>query len=273
MQREPSPDRPIPLFALGFVITPERALELAREWVRGPLFAPEAFRKAAIREVRGLYLPAYLYSALVHSRYAAEIGENYTVVETYTTTDSKGRIVTRTRTRTKTEWRSLEGDHAAYVSDRIVTASRGVANEELERIEPFDLRALVRYGPGVISGWVSEEPSLSAEQCLALARQETSAEIGRRLRGFMPGDSHRELRYQSWMSAEDLAAALLPIWVLPIRYAADKPMVRLLVNGQTGALTGKAPLSTPKVVAATLAGLVLLGALFGLILWLSGGAR
>jgi hypothetical protein len=248
--RPTSPDRPRPIFAIGFVVPNDRALEIARRWIRRPFFAPSAFRRAVPSEIRGLYLPAYLYSAAAFCDWAAQIGENYTVTESYTTTDAQGRSVTSTRTRVETEWRALGGKHAAYVSDRVVTASRGIGNDELEAIEPFDLRALRRYSPEIISGWAAEEPSLSHAECVELARGEAVAQVGALLGTFMPGDSHRELRYRTWLEREDLSLTLLPIWVLPVRYAPDKPLVRLLVNGQTGKLYGKAPLSKLKVALA-----------------------
>jgi hypothetical protein len=249
--RPPSPDRPDPRFVLGFVVPPERALAIATRWLKRPLLAPEAFRSATPSDIRGLYLPAYVYTGAAHSQYSAQIGENYTVTETYTTTVN-GKTVVRTRTRVETEWRSLSGQHATYVHDRVVTASRGIPNAELEAIEPFDLRALHRYTPKVISGWVAEEPSLSQGDCYALARQEAIDEVGRLLTGFMPGDRHRNLQYRTQLTEEHLALALLPVWVLAVRYAPDAPVVRLLVNGQTGKLHGRAPRSTLKIVILVL---------------------
>ncbi len=253
VQRPPSPDRPDPTFVLGFVVPPERALETARRWIKKPWLAPEAFRRAVPDEIRGLYLPAYVYSAAAFSDYSAQIGENYTVTETYTTTDSKGRTVTRTRTRVETEWRSLSGRYATYVHDRVVTASRGIPNAELEAIEPFDLRALHRYTPKMISGWLAEEASLAQAECLAMARSEAVDAVGRMLGPFMPGDKHRNLTHRTWLEQEHLALTLLPIWVLAVRYAPDKPLVRLLVNGQTGAVYGKAPRSGLKIALLVLA--------------------
>lgn len=264
VDRPPSPDRPNPTFALGFVVVPEKALAIAQKWVRRPLFAPRAFLKAKVSEIRGIYLPAYLYTAAVRSSYSASIGENYQETQTYTTTDSKGRTVTRTRTVTKTEWRSLTGYHAVYVADFVVTASRGLPNEELEAIEPFDLRALKRYTPKIVSGWVAEEPSIGAHECFQMARQEAQAGVAKMLSTFMPGDTHRNLQFQSSFDQEDLELTLLPVWVLPVRYRDDKPPVRLLVNGQTGKIHGKAPKSWVKI---TLFVLTIL-ALIALVIWL-----
>jgi hypothetical protein len=253
VQRPATANRPDPDFVIGFVVTQERALDIARRFIKAPWFAPNEFRRAQPDAISGLYLPAYVYTGSAYSRYSANIGENYTVTEEYETTDANGKTVTRTRQVTKTEWRPLSGQHASYVHDRIVTASRGIPNHELEAIEPFDMRALHRYTAKVISGWAAEEPSLSQAECLALARQEAVAAVGAMLGPFMPGDSHRDLRYETQLAEEHLALALLPIWVLAVRYRPDRPPVRLLVNGQTGRIHGKAPFSWVKVAVLVLA--------------------
>lgn len=258
IERPADPSRPDPAFVLGFVVTKERALEQARAWIRKPWFAPGAFRRAEPSDVRGMYLPAYLYTAMASAEYRAEIGENYIVVETYTTTDSKGNTVTRTRTRTKTEWRQLSGRWASYVDDIIVSASTGLPNDELERVEPFDLRALHRFTPAVLSGWIAEDPSMAAAQCLSLARGETNDAIARRLTAHMPGDSHRGLDYSWRAEHEDLELMMLPVWVLAVKYAADKPPVRLVVNGQSGKVGGRAPLSWAKIVAVIVVALAVI---------------
>lgn len=262
VQRPPSHDRPNPTFVLAFVIPEARAKTIARDWVRGRWFAPSAFRDAEIGDTRGVYLPSFLYTASAHTTFNASIGENYQEQETYTTTDSEGKTVTRTRTVTKTEWRSLSGTHAEYVSDIFVTASRGIPNEELDAIEPFDLRALHRYTPKVVSGWIAEEPSLGSEECMQLAQQEALAEIGRRLTDFMPGDSHRDLQYQTVLRDQNAVLTLVPVWVLAVRYAEDKPVVRLLVNGQSGKLFGKRPISWVKVTLFVLTILALIAGVY-----------
>jgi len=263
IERPAAPDRPAPAFVVGFVLDQKKATTAVRRWIarRGP-FARSGFKQATVEKVRGVYLPAYLYNAVARSAYAAEIGENYTVTETYTTTDANGKTVTRTRTRTKTEYRHLSGHHACYMLDVLVTASGGVKNQELEHIEPFDLRTLRRYDPALLSGWMAEEPSLSQAECLEYAHDESMALIGRQLSRFMPGDSHRNLRYQTSLSDQLVDLVLLPIWVFAARYAKDRPPVRILVNGQTGEAFGEVPLSWIKITLTCVAGLGLLALLW-----------
>jgi hypothetical protein len=248
VERPASPDRPVPVFALGFALTQSAAGERVKRWLRTRHpWSHSGLKRASVREVRGVYVPAWLYSALAVSRYSASIGENYTETETYTTTEN-GKTVTKTRTVVKTEWRSLEGEHAEYVPDVLVTASRGLPNEELEKLEPFDLRMLARYEPALVAGWVTEEPSLGREECLRLAREEALARVERRLEAFMPGDSHRDVRHDTRLEAESLDGCLVPVWVLAARYAPDKPPLRVVVNGQSGEVYGKVPLSWVKVL-------------------------
>jgi hypothetical protein len=205
-----------------------------------------------------VYLPAYLFTAEAHVDYDAQIGENYTVTETYT--DSNGK--TRTRTKTKTEWRSLSGSWAAYIDDLLVTASRGLPNAELEAVEPFDLRALRRTTPKILSGWIAEDPSMAPGHCQQLAHQEAVAAVGRRLASFMPGDKHRDLRYQTRLAREDLELLLLPVWVLAVRYDPEKPPVRLVINGQTRKLFGRPPRSWQKITLAIVIPILLLAAIY-----------
>lgn len=270
VERPPVPGVPEPVFALGFSVTHVAAREHVARWLKTrSRFTRSGIRSAEPGEVRGVYVPAYLYSVLAQARFRASIGEDYQEQETYTTTEN-GKTVTRTRTVTRTEWRPLAGELAGYVADVLVTASTGLSNDEMEALEPFDLRGLARYTPALISGWVAEEPSLTREQCLVQARKEAEQLVGERLGRFMPGDSHRELEHDARLEWEALDVCLLPVWVLAVRYAEDAPALRVLVNGQTGEVVGKAPLSVWKVTAAVLAVLVLAA-----VVWLlaRGGGR
>lgn len=252
--RPPGPARPDPTFVLGFMLDKGRATEIIRRWIESKaLFARSGFRHARAEKTRGVYLPVYLYGAEAHTEYSALIGEDYT--ETYRTTDSKGNRVTRTRT--ATEWHELRGVHSTYVTDRVVTASRGMPNDELEAIEPFDFGNLTRYSPAMISGWIAEEPSVDPATCRRMAREEAHSAIGRVVGSFMPGDHHRNLQTSVHLRREHLELMLAPVWVFSVRYDEKRDPVRILVNGQTGACAGKVPYSWIKITLAVLLGLAL----------------
>jgi len=268
--RRESPD-----FILGFHVTRDEAQRRVTGFLkRGRLFAPGAIRQAEVTSMQGIYLPAWIFSAVARSHFRASIGEDYTTTETYTTTDSKGNTVTRTRTVTKTEWRELDGQHACYVHDLVVTASAGLGNEELESIEPFDLRALQRYDAAVVAGWAAEEATLDHSAGYTAAREEGLAAVQRALVRFLPGDNAHLESFQTKFSDENTDLVLLPVWVFAARYMAgqEERTLRLLVNGQTGKVQGKLPRSAVRIALFVLAILAAL-ALVVLLVAVLGGAR
>ncbi|MBX3181575.1 MAG: hypothetical protein KIT72_13110 [Polyangiaceae bacterium] len=236
VSRPGDPRRPTPRFAVPFVLQPELAYARARSWQNNlSWFRGPELRNAAITGLQPIYAPCFLYSAIARSAYSVSIGENYT-------TGSGDNQ------RTHTEWRPLHGEHAAFVRDVVVSASRGILNAELECIEPFDLRALHRYTPALISGWPAEEPSSEPQMVWAMAREEARQDIARRLHQFMPGDCYRGLKHQTELGSEALELVLMPLWVLPVRVAPNQPPVRLLVNGQTGKVYGPARMAWGRVI-------------------------
>jgi len=252
---------------MPFELGEARARELVGAWLRSRgFFRDPRLRSASIDDMRGVYVPAYLYAAVARSDYAAEIGENYTETETYSTKNEKGETVLRTRQVTKTEWRSLTGRRAGYVMDVLVTASRGLHNDELEQVEPFDLARLRRYEPALIAGWIAEEPTLARDACWELARREAVGKIEQMLAAFLPGDSQRNLRHSTRLEHESLALLHVPVWILAARHDPERPPLRIVMNGQTGEIFGRAPLSIVRIVLVVL----VVAATVALAIWLGG---
>jgi hypothetical protein len=261
VERPSRPDRPAPALVLPFVATETAARAAVHAWARRWRWFRESLTDAVIEGIEGVYLPAYLYSAATHSSYSARIGENYTETETYTVTVN-GKSETRTRTVTKTEWRSLSGEYVGYVADVLVTASRGLPNAELDRIEPFDMRLLRRYDPALISGWTTEEATLSPADGIQLARGEAVASVGGRLNAHMPGDSHGEVTYQTRVDRESLDLTVVAVWVLALRPDPTRPAKRVLVNGQTLEVWGDEKLSPVKIAIFVALMLALVGLVY-----------
>jgi DNA-directed RNA polymerase subunit RPC12/RpoP len=243
----PASQTPRPLFALGFKVNGADAAKRVARWIRSRgLFARSDFKRARVAETRGVYAPAYLYGAVADSSFSAEIGEEYTVVV------KRGKTTT---TETRTEWCDLHGQHSCYLTDIIVSASRGIENDALEAIEPYNVGELRRYTPELITGWAAEEPSRGQDECFQLAHGEATTLAGRVLSAHMPGDKHRALNHHTHLRDESIDLVLLPVWSFAARYHPEKEPVQILVNGQTGKVNGKVPLSVVKIVTAVVLGL------------------
>jgi hypothetical protein len=177
-----------------------------------------------------------------------------------------GKRQTRTRRVKKHEWIPLRGEFDAYATDIVVSATRAIDNHELQRVEPFDLRELRRYAPGLVAGWIVEEATRDPGEALALAREELSAGVQARLGRFMPGEQHRNLESTTEVENESSSLTLFPIWVLALRYAEDQPPLRVLINGQTGKVGAEVPWSWPRLMGAVAVAAAAFG---GFIYWLS----
>lgn len=240
-----------PAFAVTFTGDATWARGRLGAWLgRRSMFADPALRHARVEDLRGVYLPAYLYSAVARSDYTASIGEHYTDTETRKTKDEHGNDKTETRSVTRTEYRPLAGQHVGYITDVIVSASAALDQRTLGALEPFDLRQLRRFTPALVSGWIHEEYSRSADDCSRASRREAVDAVGDKLRAFMPGDSYIDLAWRTTVEWESLDPILVPVWVFAVRYRDDKEPLRIVINGQTGRIAGTFPLAWWKIALA-----------------------
>jgi predicted RNA-binding Zn-ribbon protein involved in translation (DUF1610 family) len=260
---ELSPDqsgRQPPEFVIGFTITPDEAQAKFRHWLRdNSWFRPGDLAIASVADkMKGVYLPFWSFSMLAQSAWRAQIGEYWYRTETYTERDSKGNLVTKTRQVRETEWWPLAGRHHRYYSGYLVSGSKGLAQDQAQRIQPFQLPALKRYEPYYLAGWLAEEYSVAREEALAVCQEEFRRQEQANIGKFLPGDTHSSLETRTEFSQINSDLCLLPIYILSYRYQ-DK-VYRFLLNGQTGRFDGDKPVSGTRiaiVVAAVLA-LVLL---------------
>jgi DNA-directed RNA polymerase subunit RPC12/RpoP len=250
-------DRQRPEFVIGFAVTREQAQQKFTQWIRqNSWIRPGDLVKAFVAEKqKGIYLPFWSFSMLAQSNWSATIGEYWYRTETYTTTDSKGKTVTRTRQVQETEWWPLSGRHHHYYSGYLISASRGLPQEMAQRIMPFNLPAMKRYAPYFLAGWLSEEYSMAREAALDLCLREFRNREQRNIAAFLPGNTHRNLDVSTNFSQTNSDLCLLPVYVLSYRYR--NKLYRFLVNGQTGKFDGDKPLSWKRISAAIGTALVL----------------
>jgi Zn finger protein HypA/HybF involved in hydrogenase expression len=256
-----SPDqtgRQPPEFVIGFALTPDQAQAAFYAWLRKRnWFRPGDLAAASVADkLKGIYLPFWSFTMLAQSQWQAQIGEYWYRTETYTTTDSKGNTTTHTRQVQETEWWPLAGRHHRYYSGYLVSGSKGLAQDQSLRIQPFNLPALKRYEPYFLAGWLAEEYSVGRDDALAICRAEFQRQENQNVGSFLPGDTHRSLSVATEFSHVSSDLCLLPVYILSYRYR-DK-VYRFLLNGQTGKMAGDKPLSGTRIAMAIAAALFLI---------------
>ena len=248
-------DRQPPEFVIAFAVTPEKAHEKFRHWMKeNSWFRPGDLKSARVEDkLKGVYLPFWSFSMLALSDWSASIGEYWWKTETYTTTDKDGKTVTRTRRVRRTEWWNLSGKHHRYYSGYLVSGSRGLAQQDAGRIKPFHLPALKRYEPYYLAGWLSEEYSVERQEALRTSQEEFSRRQQQNVAAHLPGDTHSDLRVSTRFANVNSDLILLPVYLLSYRYG--EKLYRFMINGQTGKLAGDKPLSVWRILLAVGAGL------------------
>lgn len=250
-----------PESVVPFAVDAEAARARFGAWLGSLWFRPSNLKQLAqVREITGVYVPYWAFDAAVHSDWSALAGYYYYVTESYTARDEKGRSVRRQRSVRKVRWRPASGSRDDVYDDVLVCASKGLPADLTAKLEPFDTQRLVPYAPSYLAGWKAEEYSvdLNAGWERAVARIEASQRD--RCSGDVPGDTQTALRVSHRFAEERFKHLLLPIWIATYRYG-DQPY-RFLVNGQTGEVTGHAPLSVIKVVLFGIAALAVLLVVF-----------
>jgi predicted RNA-binding Zn-ribbon protein involved in translation (DUF1610 family) len=247
-----APIRPESL--LEFKLPESAVRDTVRAWYGNRWFAPNALKTRALTDtVHGFYLPYWTFDAQTHAAWVAESGYHYYETEYYTDSDGKqkSREVQRTR------WEPSSGQLDHFFDDELVPASKGVAAPLLRQIEPFPTTSdLKPYEPGYLSGWVVEQYQIDLVAAAQASRAQMDQKLVKLCGAQVPGDTYRSLQVNSEFSGQTFKHILVPVWVLAYTYGAQTYQV--IVNGYTGTVAGKHPLSWIKITLTAIAVIILI---------------
>ncbi len=236
---------------LPFTVDRSAARESVRGWIRTRWFAPSALKKMARDAgICGVYLPFWTYDAQTEADYVGERGEYYWVEESYTTTDSEGRTVQRTRSVRRTRWYPAAGSVWHTFDDVLVPAARSVDSDRLDALAPWDLGAAVPFRPEFLSGFQAQryqvDPLAGSEEAKHRMERVIDVLIRRDIGGDEQRVHHRDIRY-SEMTFKHL---LLPVWMAAYRF--NQRVYQVMVNARTGEVIGERPWSVWKIAFTVL---------------------
>ncbi|RYX81873.1 zinc ribbon domain-containing protein [bacterium] len=253
-----APIRPESL--LEFKVAETRVREQIREWYGSRFWAPNAMKSKALTDtVHGVYLPYWTFDADVHAEWQADAGYHYYTSESYT--DSEGN--SRTRQVQHTRWEPAWGSLNHFFDDDLVAASKGVQPDLLRQVEPFPTTTdLKPYDPAFLSGWVVEQYQIDLIAAAQHSRQSMEQEMYNRCSSDVPGDTQRNLRVQTDYSGQTFKHILVPVWLLSYTYGSTSYQV--VINGYTGSIAGKYPLSWGKILLAIILGLIVAAIAFAM---------
>jgi hypothetical protein len=251
-----------PQALVPFVLTEGEARKAMTAWMGSLWFAPNTLLEYARkgRAMNGVYVPFWTFDADTQSRYTGQRGEYYYETRTVQVRVN-GRMETRQEQVRRTRWYPASGRVARVFDDVLVMASRSLPARLGNELTPWDLGALVPYGPEYLAGFQAEGYTVGLADGHQEARERMSAVILQDVRRDIGGDEQRVNDVDTRWSDETFKHILLPVWMAAYKYNGKS--YRFLVNGQTGEVQGERPWSVWKIAFAVLLALIVaLGAAY-----------
>lgn len=238
-----------------FQITEKKASANFKTWLKNKLFCPSAAKKSAKPEgFKGIYLPYWTFDSATHSSYTAKYGKDRTV------TDKDGNF------RTVTDWYRTAGDYSEAFDDELVCATSTHDVDMLKRIEPYRTADNKSYRPEYVAGFVSERYSIGLDagwqKAKASLNDKIKDGIEEQIKRRYNADRVSNLSFSTVYSKVTYKYLLLPLWLSSFQY--KQKVYQFLVNGQTGKVGGKTPVSALRVAIAVALGI----AVVALIIWM-----
>ncbi|MFP4430659.1 MAG: hypothetical protein ACLFPV_05375 [Spirochaetaceae bacterium] len=237
-----------PQYILPFKIEKSTAGKRFREWIAKTRFAPNKLKESArISEpIKGVYYPFWTFDANTETSYTGRRGIYYQ--ETVETTDSEGKTVTQTVT--KTQWHPTRGRVHRSFDDLLVPASASLDDDVIRRLATFPLKELVPYQPSYISGFAGESYSIEPAAGFSVAKRDMDSAIREAVRRAIGGDTQQIDSMSTNYKNVTFKYILLPIYAL--KYKFKKKFYPVVINGVTGEVQGKRPVSWIKIVLTVL---------------------
>lgn len=217
-----------PDFVIPFKLDKKAAMEALKRHYRGKRLLPKVFAEENhIREVKGVYVPVWLFDA-----------------------DARADLRWKgTRVRTWSDSNYIYTEHQYYSVTRggtigfqqvPVDGSTKMDDTLMESIEPFDFSEAVDFQTAYLSGFLADKYDVSSEQSIERAnariRRSTeeafTATVGS-YSALVPVSNH--VRLQNGTAKY----ALYPVWLLSTSWNGEH--YTFAMNGQTGKLVGDLP--------------------------------
>ncbi len=225
-----------PNLILPFKISKEQAVEALNTEFRKRVFTPESFlSEKSLEGMNGMYVPFWMYD--YQTVYDFE-GEG-TKVRTWRSGDTEY---------TETSYYQIVREMNAGFDKIPVDASLAMDDGEMDLMEPYTYAELedfqVKYMSGFLGEIYNEEADALEERAKGKVQEAMEELMQQSLSGYsriLPRRKDKNLK------REGTNYTLLPVWMYFYQYRGKT--YRFYVNGQTGKVVGKTPVSKEKVIA------------------------
>ena len=222
-----------PQYMIPFKVSRQKAEEAFLKWAGRGKWTPFGFvSKENVKKLTGLYVPFWLFNIKAH------IDVEGTAEDVSYSGDKQITAHYEIKRMGDVEWKNIPLDGETRIDDKL-----------MEAIEPFNFANMIPYDYDYIPGFYADRYDQDAQ---ALAKRATDRgiagmdqvikkSIGKKY------DRHKITKNRSTITSMAANYALLPVWFMSYKY--HNQMYYFAMNGQTGEVAGKVPVSTVKKTA------------------------
>ncbi|WP_062104945.1 TFIIB-type zinc ribbon-containing protein [Bacillus niameyensis] len=222
-----------PAKVIPFTISKEEARQAFRTWCKKGLLTPKKFMEAnRIKGITGMYVPFWLYD--LNSK--VQVHATGTKVREYT----RGDYI-YTETKYYDVYRNINLDYHKVPVD----ASEKMNDKIMDRLEPYNYAELKDFKTPYLAGYIAEKYNYDDKELLPRVKSKVSGFVESYISSTMGGYS--SVSYQSKQidtKKKHSDYVLFPIWMFYYDYNKEEHIFAM--NGQTGKIVGKPPLSYAK---------------------------
>ena len=243
------PDRVIP-----FQISEATAKDCYRKWIKKKAYAARKVKKEIPSpSMHSIYIPSWTYDTNAFATYEGRLGKKVT------TTVGSG---SNARTVTKIKYFKVEGVIQLDVDDLLICSGKQITQKELDKLEPFDTNNSYVYDNRYLSGHSTEHYDLDLHDGWDRAKKYIYTSLKEKILDRYDYDEIDYLNINPTYAHVRYKYVILPTWICHFPYGRKK--YRFIVNGETGRVIGKFPIS-PIKVSFTVIGIILAIAVFILL--------
>lgn len=247
-----------PDIIIPFKFDKKAATEKFNKWKAKGMFHPREFKQATkVKELKGQYVPFWFYDL----NSTGEIEAIGTKVRTYTRGDYRY---------TETSYFDVGRRFNLTFNDLPADASERMDDKVMDMLEPFDKKDFVPFSTPYLTGFVAEKYDYNDKALFKRIHERASKYTTDYIRDTCKHyNSIKINRSNINITPNRTRYALLPIWFFNYKYKGE--MYSFTMNGQTGKVIGKPPISKPKVVGFFLASTGVITVALNLLSRLIGG--
>ena len=233
-----------PESVIPFKLSEDKAKQSFKKWIKGKFFAQSKAKEShRLKNLAGIYVPYWVFDTDTSTRYTGRRG---TVVHTGT---GKNK-------RTTVHWRNVSGTYNESFLDVTICGSGQIQKMGLADKMDYRFEELQGYNPVFLSGFIAEKYIRGIEDSWETCKRKLKGFISRGIKRQIGGHKQEITHMSTHYGNTRYKHVLCPIWASVYNYKGkDYPFI---VNGQTGKITGKYPLSVPKIAGVAAAGIILL---------------